>query len=132
MDRRAISPWTWQDEFGFVQAIEVSGAQRTLVCSGQASQGADGAPLHTGNMAAQTAQALDNLETVLAEAGFRLGDVVRFTILTTDVDRFLAEGAEVWARRLGEAACRPAATLLGISRLAYPELLVEFEATAVA
>lgn len=132
MDRRIVNPWTWQDEFGFVQAVEVSGAQRTLICSGQASQSADGAPAHPNDMAAQTAQAMDNLATVLGQAGFALSDVVRFSIFTTDVDRFLAEGVEVWGRRIGEAGCRPATTLLGVSRLAYPELMIEFEATAVA
>ena len=132
MDRRVINPWKWQDEFGFVQAIEVTGAQRTLICSGQASQAEDGAPIHTGDMQAQTTQALDNLETVLKQAGFKLSDVVRMNIYTTDVDRFLAEGVEVWGRRIAKSGCRPATTLLGITRLGYPELLVEFEATAVS
>lgn len=132
MERRVINPWTWQDEFGFVQAIEVTGGQRTLICSGQASQAGDGVPVHAGDMRAQTTQALDNLDTVLKQAGFKLADVVRMNIYTTDVDRFLAEGAEVWGRRLAESGCRPTATLLGINRLGYPELLIEFEATAVA
>jgi hypothetical protein len=35
MRRRAINPWTWQDAFGYVQANEISGAQRVLICSGQ-------------------------------------------------------------------------------------------------
>ncbi len=69
---------------------------------------------------------------MLGQAGFGLSDVVRFSIFTTDVDRFLAEGVEVWGRRIGEAGCRPATTLLEVSRLAYPELMIEFEATAVA
>ena len=37
MERRVINPWTWQDQFGFVQANEVTGAQKILVCSGQTS-----------------------------------------------------------------------------------------------
>ncbi|KAA0240738.1 MAG: RidA family protein [Dehalococcoidia bacterium] len=131
MDRRVINPWTWQDQFGFVQAVEVSGVQRTLVCSGQAAQDADGAPVHPDDMGAQTARALDNLATLLDQSGFKLGDVVRMNILTTDVDRFLAEGAEEWGRRLAEAGCRPATTLLGVARLGYPDLMIEFEATAV-
>lgn len=130
MERQVINPWTWQDAFGFVQAVEVSGAQRTLTCSGQASQDADGSPIHADDMAAQTSRAMDNLGTVLEHAGFTLADVVRFKVFTTDVDRFLAEGVEEWGRRLAEAGCRPAATLLGITRLGYPELLIEFEATA--
>jgi len=50
MERRVINPWKWQDEFGFVQAIEVTGGQRTLICSGQASQAGDGVPVHAGDM----------------------------------------------------------------------------------
>ena len=42
MERRIINPWTWQDEFGYVQANEVSGVQRTLYCSGQAANDAQG------------------------------------------------------------------------------------------
>ncbi len=131
MDRRIINPWTWQDNFGFVQANEVSGAQRTLTCAGQTSVDADGTVVHAGDMAAQIAQALDNIETVLAAAGMRLSDVVRMNYYTTDVDAFLAH-AEVVGGRLAEAGCRPASTLLGVQRLAFPDLLVEIEVTAVA
>ena len=49
---------------------------------------------------------------------------------TTDVDRFF-EASGVAIGRLAEAGCRPASTLLGMTRLAFPELLVEIEATAV-
>jgi len=51
---------------------------------------------------------------------------------TTDVDRLLAEGWEAVKERLREAGCRPASTLVGVTRLAYSELLIEMEATAVA
>ncbi len=132
MERKIINPWTWQDDFGFVQALEITAGQRTLICAGQASQDADGTPIHADDMGAQTARALDNLETVLTQAGFTLADVVRLNIFTTDVDRFLAEGTEVWGTRLGESGCRPATSLLGVARLAYPELLIEIEATAMA
>jgi len=130
MEKRIVNPWTWQDPFGFVQANEVSGQKRTLVCSGQTSVDAKGAPLHAGDMAAQMRQALANLETVLEKAGFRLSDVVRLNYYTTDVDRFVAAGAEGLGR-LAESGCRPASTLLGVARLFRPELLVEIEATAV-
>jgi enamine deaminase RidA (YjgF/YER057c/UK114 family) len=130
VERRIINPWTWQDNFGYVQANEVSGVQRTLICSGQVSINAEGRPVHPEDMGAQLTQAMDNLETVLREAGFELSDVVRLNYYTTDVDRFFeAYGAA--AGRLAEAGCRPASTLLGVERLAYPELLVEIEATAV-
>jgi|SRR5581483_1650482 len=132
MERRIVNPWTWQDAFGFVQGNMLSGGQRVLVCAGQASTDADGAAAHVGDMRAQTAQALDNLESVLTDAGFSFADVVRLNYFTTDVDRFLTEAAEVLGSRLAQAGCRPASTLLGVTRLAYPELLIEIEATAVA
>jgi enamine deaminase RidA (YjgF/YER057c/UK114 family) len=131
MERRVINPWTWQDQYGFAQAIEVTGSERALFCAGQTSSDADGNPLHAGDMRAQLGQALDNLETVLREAGFELSHVVRLNTYTTDVDAFL-EAGEATAARLAAAGCRPSATLLGVARLAFPEFLVELEATAVA
>jgi enamine deaminase RidA (YjgF/YER057c/UK114 family) len=129
MDRQIVNPWTWQDAFGFVQANDIRGAQRLLICSGQTSVDADGQVLHPGDMRAQLVQALDNVETVLQAAGLTLGDVVRLNIYTTDVDGLLAALDAVGAR-LASAESRFASTLLGVSRLAFPDLLVELEATA--
>jgi enamine deaminase RidA (YjgF/YER057c/UK114 family) len=131
MQSRVINPWTWQDRSGFVQAHEVSGPQRILHCAGQASIDADGNTVHAGDMGAQLAQSFDNLETVLGEAGLSLANVVRLNYYTTDVDAFFASH-EVVATRLREGGCRPSSTLLGVARLARPEMLVEIEATAVA
>ena len=130
MARRIVNPWTWQDQFGFVQAHEVSGAQRVLLCAGQTSVDAEGRPAHPGDMRAQVALALDNLEAVLREAGLTLADVVRLNYYTTDVDAFFG-ASDIVMERLAGADCRPASTLLGVARLAFPELLVEIEATAV-
>lgn len=131
MDRRIVNPWMWQDQFGFVQANEVSDMRRVLVCSGQASFDGEGRPIHAGDMLSQINQALDNLEVVLKDAGLQLSDVVRLNYFTTDVEAFVA-AAEVLGSRLAGSECRPASTLLGVQRLAYPELLIEVEATAVA
>jgi enamine deaminase RidA (YjgF/YER057c/UK114 family) len=129
MERRIVNPWTWQDDYGYVQGHEVTGAERVLYCAGQTSVDENGEPLHEGDMAAQIGQALDNLEAVLREAGFTLADVVRLNYYATDVDAFIEAGA-VHGGRLAEAGCRPAGTLLGVARLAFPALLVEIEATA--
>lgn len=131
MQRQNVNPWTWQDQFGFVQAIKVDGAQRQLVCSGQTSVDADGHPLHAGDMAAQMVQALDNLATVLSQGGFQMSDVVRLNYYTTDVNGFVA-AAETVGQRLAESGCQASSTLLGVTRLAFPELLIEIEATAMA
>jgi enamine deaminase RidA (YjgF/YER057c/UK114 family) len=130
VERRIINPWAWQDRLGFVQAVEISGGQRTLLCSGQASMDADGTPMHPEDMRAQINQAMDNIETVLGNAGFELSDVVSLNYYTTDVDRFF-EAYDAAVGRLEDAGCRPASTLLGVTSLALPELLVEIETTAV-
>ena len=131
MERRVINPWAWQDQFGFVQANEVSGSQRTIFLAGQVSVDAEGSPLHAGDMRAQIEQAMDNLETVLREAGAELSDVVRLNYYTTDVDRCLEAWDDAISTRLSEAGCRPASTLLGVARLYHPDILIEIEATAV-
>jgi enamine deaminase RidA (YjgF/YER057c/UK114 family) len=131
MQQRSINPWQWQDALGFVQANDIGDARRVIVCAGQFSGDAQGRPLYPGDMRAQVTQALDKLETVLREAGLTLASVVRLNYYTTDVDRFLA-AHEVIVQRLADARCRPASTLLGVARLAFPELLIEIEATAVA
>jgi enamine deaminase RidA (YjgF/YER057c/UK114 family) len=133
-DRRVINPWSWQDQFNFVQANEVSDMQRMLICAGQTSVDDEGNVLHPGDMRSQVAQTLDNIDTVLRNAGFEWSDVVRLNYYTTDVDGFFEAfwGDEGLVSRLAEAGCRPASVLLGVARLAFPELLVEIEATAVA
>jgi enamine deaminase RidA (YjgF/YER057c/UK114 family) len=132
VEQRKVNPWKWQDEYGFSQAVEASGSERVLYCAGQTSTGPDGESLHGDDMAAQTGQALDNLETVLSKAGMSLANLVRVNYYVTDVDRYLMEGAAVVGQRLGAGGVQPAATLLGVSRLAFPDLLIEIEATAVA
>lgn len=129
MERRVINPWAWQDGFGFVQAVEVRNAQSTLYCAGQTSNDAEGRPLHAGDMRAQITSALDNLETVLRQSGYDLSDLVRLNMYTTDVDLFLAN-YDALVTRLAAAGVRQSATLLGVTRLAFPEWLVELEATA--
>ena len=130
MERRVINPWTWQEQYGFVQATEIQGMQRMLICSGQTALNAEGHPVHAGDMRGQLTQALDNLEAVLQAAGFTLADVVRLNVYTTDMDGFF-EAADVLGGRMG-AGAGYAATYLGVTRLAFPELLIELEATAVA
>ena len=131
MEIKPVNPWKWQDAFGFSQAIEFTGHSRVLTCAGQTSVDADGSPLHEGDMAAQIGQALDNIETVLKQAGMTLANVVHLNYYTTDVDECL-QHLGVAADRLAKANCRPASTLLGVARLAFPPLLIEMEATAVA
>jgi enamine deaminase RidA (YjgF/YER057c/UK114 family) len=130
MQRSAVNPWSWSVRFGFDQAQLVEGHQRVLVCSGQTAVDADGNPQHPGDMAAQLRLALDNLEAVLEGAGVALANVVRLNVYTTDVDTLLQHFAML-TDRFGGADGRFASTLLGVARLAVPQLLVELEATAM-
>jgi enamine deaminase RidA (YjgF/YER057c/UK114 family) len=130
MEKKIVNPWTWQDQFGFVQANDIIGAKRHVFCSGQVSVDNEGNPIHAGDMAAQIHQVFDNLETVLNQAGVRLSDVVRLTYYTTDIEAFSQAGA-VLGERLGNGGCKPASTLLGVSSLFHPDIVIEIEATAV-
>jgi enamine deaminase RidA (YjgF/YER057c/UK114 family) len=130
MDRTQINPWPWSLAMGFSQGEVVEGNRRTLYCAGQTATDADGKPQHAGDMEAQVAMALDNLEAVLAEAGMGLANIIRLNFYTTDVEAFFGAVAPL-AARMGAAGVTPPGTLLGVSRLAFPELMIEIEATAV-
>lgn len=129
METREINPWTWQDGFGFAHAREVTGASRVLTLSGQCATDASGAPQHPGDMAGQLALAVANLGEVLKAAGMSLANVQGIRIFTADMDATLAN----WGALIGPFVAvghRPASTLVGITRLFSPDLLVEIEATA--
>jgi enamine deaminase RidA (YjgF/YER057c/UK114 family) len=129
-DTKPINPWTWQDQYGFSQAIEVRGAQRMVYCAGQTSVDASGNPLHGGDMAKQVNQALDNLEVVLKQSGLTLASIVRLNYYTTDMAAFLA-AASSFGPRMAAAGCKPSSTLLGVASLFHPAIMVEIEATAI-
>ena len=131
MERSAVNPWTWSVELGYHQGEIVSGHNQTLYCSGQTAMSGDGKPRHSGDMAAQLALSLDNLEAVLGKAGMSLANLVRLNVYTTDVD-LLFPHYGVLASRLGAAGVAPATTMLGVTRLAVPGQMVELEGTAVA
>ncbi|GIG64369.1 RidA family protein [Phytomonospora endophytica] len=131
IERTAVNPVTWSLEMGFNQGEVVSGHTRTLYVSGQTSMSAEGKPEHDGDMAAQLALSLDNLEAVLGEAGMSLSNLIRLNVYTTDVDALFPHYG-VLAARLGAAGVAPTTTMLGVTRLAIPGQLVELEGTAVA
>lgn len=130
MERTAINPWAWSIELGYHQGEVVSGHTRTLYCSGQAAMSAEGRARHPGDMAAQVALSLDNLEAILGDADMSLANLVRLNLYTTDVD-LLFQHYGVLASRLGAAGVAPPTTMLGVVRLAVPDLMVELEGTAV-
>jgi enamine deaminase RidA (YjgF/YER057c/UK114 family) len=130
MERRTINPWNWQEGLGYSQGIEVLAGERVLYCAGQTASGPDGRPRYAGDMRAQLSAALDNVEAVLRAGGYALSDVVRLNYYVTDVPAFFASFDAI-RERLAAAGDPPSGTLLGVARLARPELMVEVEATAV-
>ena len=83
------------------------------------------------DMVARLALSLDNMEALLGVAGMSLANLVRPNVYATDVDLLLRRYG-VLAARLGAAGVAPTATMLGVTRLAVFDLMVELEGTAVA
>lgn len=131
MKRTAVNPWDWSLRLGYNQAEVIEGATRQLICAGQTAVDGQGNPQHAGDMRAQIALSLDNLEAVLTSAGMGLQNVIRLGIFTTDVDEAL-KNFDLLGMRFGPAGAAPPMTLLGVTRLALPPLMFEIEATATA
>jgi reactive intermediate/imine deaminase len=120
---RSVSPY--EDIIGFSRAVRVGDL---VFVSGTVAWGPDGKLVGKGDVYAQAKQTLANIEGYLREAGASLCDVVRTRIYLTDMSRW-EEVAR--AHREAFAEARPASSLLEISALADPEMLVEIEAVAV-
>jgi len=129
MERKSINPWSWPVKLGFAQAQLISGQRRLLICSGQDSVDADGRPQHPGDMGAQVELALDNLQALLTGADMTFANIVRLNAYTTDMDQLLRNFGRI-GKRLGSADARFTTSLLGVTRLPLPQLLVMLEATA--
>lgn len=124
--RRLISSGSpYEPVFGYSRAVR---AGNTVYVAGTVAWGDDGKVTGAGDMYAQARQAIRNIEKALAQAGASLRDVVLTRTFITDMSRF-----EEVARAHGEAFgdVRPAATLVEVSALVEPEMLVEIEAIAV-
>ncbi|RBY90716.1 RidA family protein [Blastococcus sp. TF02A-26] len=114
--------------------VAVARGSRTVYLAGQVARTADGEPVGAGDLAAQTEQAFLNVATALAGAGASFADVAKLTVYVVDWDpsKFAAfgEGAGRAAARLGIDPVKPV-TLIGVSALGEPDLLVEIDAVAV-
>lgn len=131
MQRIAVNPWDWSLKLGYNQAEVIEGATRHVICAGQTAVDAEGNPQHRGDMRAQISLALDNLEAVLTKADLDLRNVTRLGVFSTNVDEAL-KNFDLLGMRFGPLKSAPPMTLLGVTRLAIPELLFEIEASAAA
>ena len=114
----------WEGTVGYSRAVRVG---RHVYVAGTTAM-VDGELVGRGDAYAQAAQALRTIETALAKAGARMQDVVRTRMFVTDISRWPEVG-----RAHGEffANVRPAATMVQVSALIDPDMLVEIEAEAV-
>ncbi|WNG82395.1 RidA family protein [Mycobacterium sp. ITM-2016-00316] len=108
---------------------------RHVHISGQVSRLRDAAPVATGDLAGQIAQALRNTAIALSGAGATFDDVVRLTFYVTDwepekMSAFMT-GVQQVADEVGLPSPWPPASLIGVDRLFEPDVLVEVEATAI-
>ena len=115
----------WEDVVGYSRAVRV-GDQ--VFVAGTTAVGADGAVVGASDVYAQTLQALRTIKTALEQAGAAITDVVRTRMFVTDISQWEAVG-----RAHGEffRDIKPAATMVEVSKLIDPALLVEIEADAV-
>lgn len=116
-------------QFGFSHAA-VQEAGRTLHLAGQVAWDAQGALVGPGDLAAQTGQALANLQAVLAAAGATPADVVRLrTYIVGHTPDKLGVVLPLIGAFYGAAVPAPN-TVIGVATLALPDFLIEIEATA--
>jgi len=112
---------------GYSHAVQAGGL---IFVSGQVAFDTSGSVVGVGDIGEQARQAFRNLEAVLESAGVSFADVVKLTYFVRDIE---AVGLIRAARdEFVDIANPPASTLVEVSRLLVPELLVEIEAVAVA
>lgn len=131
LERTPVNPWSWSLDFGYNQGEVIQGATRQLNVAGQTAVDAEGNPQHAGDMRGQIARGLDNLEAVLNAADMDFTHLTRLDIYATDVEE-LMKNFDVLGARLGSVGAAPPQTVLGVTRLAIPQLMFEISATAAA
>ena len=125
-DRQLISSGTvWERKFGYSRAVRLG---NMVLVAGTTAVDETGTVIGPGDPGAQALFIFQKIGRALAEAGASLQDVVRVRTFVTDISRW-----EDVARVQGDvfSEIRPAATLVEVSALVSPDLLVEIEVDAI-
>jgi enamine deaminase RidA (YjgF/YER057c/UK114 family) len=131
MKRRNIDPWGGWDQYASVPAIEVINPTHILTCSGMCAPNEHGrSVLPPEDVTGQISAALDQVDTLLHASGYVLADVIRMNIYTLNVDAVMAS-YEIIAKRLKAAGASVAGSLVGVTKLGLPDLVIEIQVTAM-
>ena len=122
---RVASNTPWEPIFGYVRRVT---AGNWLAISGTTATDERGMVVGGGQMYVQARQAMSNLKHHIESAGFSLADVIRTRVFVTDISRF-AEVARAHKEVFGDNP--PASTLVEVSRLVHPDMMIEVEADAL-
>ena len=114
----------WEEAFGYSRAVQID---NTIEVSGTTSSEGDKV-IGLGDITLQTEYIIKKIEHTLVEADFSLNDVVRTRIFITDISLW-EEVAKVHSYLFEDIL--PACTLVEVSKLIHPDLLIEIEATAI-